>query len=624
MDLYQRNYQALKTRQTEEWSAELMEKLDETDRENDCLFGIAQVDGREVLYAQKDEEQFQLDSLYDSDEFLDMWFRGQSTKVGYQTKAFFYGLGNGMYARKLLKELPDDGLLCVYEPSVGNIDFLLKNFDYQDVFSDKRFVLLVEGCLKVQLNARLMDYITYADVSVMIVQSYLNYNRLYADNYSSYMNELQIAVRAVNSTQNVYDRYGEQYFKNTIENIPYLYCSKSLHQLSTRIPQQLPAIIVAAGPSLDKNIEELKNAKNRALIIAVDSSLRVLLKHDIVPDLVVSIDGVKMPAHFDYPGADRVPLVCLMNTNYRIVEKHHGITFFTNDLNPHLQKFFTEQNLFLPVVGSGGSVANTAMSVAEIMDMKTIILVGQDLAYTDNKTHSVDSVRGSWGTDASKLEGMMVEGYDGQQVWSSTEYELYRLWIEEEILTHPELKIINATEGGAKIKGTEQMTLRDAIARECSDSYNMAELIEGTPDFMDKEQKAAFVSYMNQVPEELEECLKKVQNNKRLYQKMQELIYNGKYRTKELKRLLEQTTQYSDYLDQAPVMEYVKNLIQKESSAIIHDLHKVSDDERDDLKEITRNTVHYLEDMEQGIRKAKTYICERLPIVWEKAGQGLI
>ena len=98
MDLYQKNHQALKTRQTEEWSAELLEKLDETDRENDCPFGIAQVDGREVLYAQKDEEQFQLDSLYDSDEFLDMWFRGQSTKVGYQTKAFFYGLGNGMYA----------------------------------------------------------------------------------------------------------------------------------------------------------------------------------------------------------------------------------------------------------------------------------------------------------------------------------------------------------------------------------------------------------------------------------------------------------------------------------------------------------------------------------------------
>lgn len=630
VDLYQKNYEALRERAIqkgtdevciEEWSFRLTEKLKETEGKAESAFGVAQVAGRNVLFAEKDGKQLQLDSLYDSESFLDIWFEGQPVKVGYKTKMFFYGLGNGMYARRLLKELPEDGLLCVYEPSIGDLAFLLQNFDYSDIFSDKRLVLLVEECLTKKLNAYFMDYCTYVDIQVMMIQHYLNYNRLYTDNYYDYMNELQIAVRAVNSTQNVMDRYGRQYFVNSIENLSYLHQSKSLHQLSKRLPKDLPAIIVAAGPSLDKNVEELKAAKNRALIIAVDSSLRVLLKHDIMPDLVVSIDGVKMTSHFDYPGVENVPLICLMNTNHKILERHNGMKFFIHDLNNYLQTFFGEHDLLLPLVGSGGSVANSAMSIAQTMELNPIILVGQDLAYTDNKTHSVDSVRGSWGKDASKLDGMFVEGYDGKPIWSSTEFELYRLWIEEEILTNPNLRVINATEGGAKIQGAEQKTLRETIAEVCANSYDMEEIVKGTPDFFSDEQKDEFVAYMNRLPEELEICLKKAQSNKRLYQKMQELAYTGKYKPEELRRLSTRSQEYNDYLDKALAMEYVKDLIQTESSAILHDLHKVSDDEVSDLKNITKNTVDYLTVMEKGIQDAKAYVDEHLPLVWERISQ---
>ena len=619
MDLFQKNYDAFADREVEEWSLDLAARLNKEAGKEECKLGVAEVAGRNVLCAEHEGKQFQLDSLYDTEAFLDVWYAGQKTKVGYKSKAFFYGLGNGMYARKLLKELPEDGLLCVYEPTVANIRFLFANFDYQDILSDKRLVLVVGDCLSKKLNAYFIDYLSYVDISVMIIQHYLNYNRIYTDDYYDYMYELQTAVRAINSTQSVVSRYGRQYFYNGIENLPYLYRSKSLHELSKRLPKRKPAIIVAAGPSLDKNVEELKKAKNKALIIAVDSSIRVLLKHGIVPDLVVSIDGVKMPSHFDYPGVSEVPLVCLMNTNYNIVHKHNGITFFMNDLNAYLQIFYKENRLLLPLVGSGGSVANSAMALAVVMEHNPIILVGQDLAYTDNKTHSVDSVRGSRGTDASKLDGMMVEGYDGKPIWSSTEFELYRLWIEEQIMTITDLRVINATEGGAKIQGAEQMTLREAIEAECSETVDMERIIKETPDFFSDEQKEAFKEYVNRVPEELETCLKKVQNNKRLYQKIQEMVYGSKCKVSELKRLLEQTSEYNDYLDEAPAMEYVRDLIQIESSDVLHNLHKTSDDEMEDLKMITKSMISYLETMEKGINEAKTYMETRLPVIWEAA-----
>ncbi len=623
MAFYIKNKEALEKRKDEEWIRDLLEALEKVDGQSESIFDVADVAGKKVLCANVEGGQLQLDSLYDSDVFLDMWYKGQKRKVGYKTKVFFYGLGNGMYVRKMLGELPEDGLLFVYEPTVHNLDFLFRNFEYQSLLADKRLILLAPEMLKKKLNSYFTDKCTYPDMPGMIVQHYLNYNRLYETDYYDYMNELQIAVRSINSTQNVFDRYGKRYFQNSIENLPYLYNSKSLHELSKRIPEGLPAIIVAAGPSLDKNVEELRAAKDKALIIAVDSSIRVLLKHGIIPDLVMSIDGVKMTSHFDYPGVEEVPLVCLMTTNCQLVDKHHGMSFFTNDLNIHLEKFFQKHRLLLPLTGSGGSVANSAMSLAQIMDMKTIILVGQDLAYTDNKTHSVDSVRGSWGEDASKKEGMMVEGYDGKPIWSSTEFELYRIWIEEEIMTNPTLKLINATEGGAKIKGAIQMTLRDAIATECTESYNMKEIVQGCVNFFSEEQKADFEEYINKLPEELDECLHKVQSNKRLYQKMQELIYTGKYHSNEMKRLSAQTTEYNDYLDNALVMEYVNHLIHTESSEVLHNLHRVNEDEREDLKTITKSTLHFLETMEQGILDAKKYIEDRLPAIWEKAKQEL-
>lgn len=45
--------------------------------------------------------------------------------------------------------------------------------------------------------------------------------------------------------------------------------------------------------------------------------------------------------------------------------------------------------------------------------------------------------------------------------------DLYRKWFESQIVRYPRLDVIDATEGGAKIEGSEIMTLKEAIEREC-------------------------------------------------------------------------------------------------------------------------------------------------------------
>ena len=52
----------------------------------------------------------------------------------------------------------------------------------------------------------------------------------------------------------------------------------------------IPVIIVSAGPSLDKNVKELRKAQGKAFIIVVDAALRTVLQAGVQPDIVCTID----------------------------------------------------------------------------------------------------------------------------------------------------------------------------------------------------------------------------------------------------------------------------------------------------------------------------------------------
>ena len=63
-------------------------------------------------------------------------------------------------------------------------------------------------------------------------------------------------------------------------------------QLCDILPTDIPAIVVSAGPSLNKNIVELRKAKNKAFIVAVDTAVKPLVKAGIIPDLYVVVDVI--------------------------------------------------------------------------------------------------------------------------------------------------------------------------------------------------------------------------------------------------------------------------------------------------------------------------------------------
>lgn len=558
------------------------EAFDESPK-SDMTVGVDVVCDKKVLYTVQNAETYQLDTLYDTDQLMELWYQNLP-KIYFRSKILMFGLGNGMYVKKILRETSDDVTMIVYEPALSILQVVMQEYDISELLCSKRVTLLVNQYMGKTLDDSFSDLLEYTDIEDFIYKSYLNYNRLYKKEYQEYMNVLQNVCSAINSSQSVIGRYGKDYYENTFANFRFFLKGKSLRSLNSRMPKDIPAIIVAAGPSLDKNILQLKAAQGKAFIIAVDSALRPLVRNHIIPDICISIDGKKKTAHFDDEETRDIPLICYLISHREILSRHRAEKFFLNDLNHHIQHFFSQNNMVLPIVTSGGSVANDAFSVLQILGFQTIILIGQDLALTGNKSHADATLVGELGWMADHYQDLIeVEGIDGKPILSKPEYKLYCNWFEEQIVKYPEIKVIDATEGGAMIHGSVIETLEEAIRKECTKTVDMQKIISGCDFFFDEEQAHEMMQYMQRLPDNLELCLSQAKKGLQLYEKMMDYVYEDRYKSKEFVKLFQMTKQISETLDQCPDMEYIKNRIQEQTTAMLKGIYHNEDNERAEL-----------------------------------------
>jgi len=260
------------------------------------------------------------------------------------------------------------------------------------------------------------------------------------------------------------------------------------------------AVIVCAGPSLEKNINYLKLFRGKAAIIAVDTALRRLDRAGIMPDIAVAVDANEHNAK-DVRGLSEEMLNSILIADTisapAIVQAFKGPKAFLRCINfsldldgKPLPLSFPLDNLILEIIGreflpswqSGGSVSTNAFALAGIMKAKRVIFAGQDLAFTGKKTHvagvayeddmtemiSRFSSRESQEFKLHAGDEVFVEAWDGAKVQTNSTMREYLGWFELTIERGfaKGLEVIDATEGGAKKNGMIPMKLRD-IAELC-------------------------------------------------------------------------------------------------------------------------------------------------------------
>lgn len=224
-----------------------------------------------------------------------------------------------------------------------------------------------------------------------------------------------------------------------------------------------PGIVVSTGPSLNKNIELLREVADRAVIGGADASLKVLLKHGLKPDFVTSLERVIETAAL-FEGVTEEDAEGVYFAACPVVMPETLAAFKGEEIMVY-RPFATFQWLGMDkgYVDTGPSAGNMAFNVLKYMGCNPIILIGQDLAFAGEKTHAEGTHygdqqdSGAWAKDV-----FIVEGNDEPTVRTTRIWEMFRQTYERDIAAFNG-RVINATEGGAKIRGTELMTLREAI-----------------------------------------------------------------------------------------------------------------------------------------------------------------
>lgn len=264
--------------------------------------------------------------------------------------------------------------------------------------------------------------------------------------------------------------------EHNLKNTQYILQSKDVSYLKEAF-KNVPAIVVAAGPSLNKNIEQLHKAKNKAVIIAVDTIVHRLLQENIIPDFVCSIERISEVYDYFYKDKDipaEVTLVGPAVLDTRIFEEYKGelLIPFRNEINETawLQKMFglNEDT----GISMGSSCAHVAFGLAEHMGCSPIILVGQDLAYgaSESETHASGTTYDNQEQKVTvKRDQDVVEGYYGGMVTTTKIWIQFKVWFEKRI-GEENLHVIDATEGGARIFYTEQLSLQEALQNYCQTS----------------------------------------------------------------------------------------------------------------------------------------------------------
>lgn len=416
-------------------------------------------DNIEILKVNNNGKDIYIGSKYNMNSLIGKFLMDIEEDIESDSILIIYGFGTGEHIKRLSEKFPQN-MILVFEPNLELKEFI-----------SKQTWILENNHLKVICDESIGVY-EYIETNIEVfkftkikISSFANYKNVYSQGYKKFREDINVVIKKHIIISQTYMEFNQRWFEATLNNIPGILKSNSINEYINRFKNK-PAIIVSAGPSLEKNIKELKDAKDKIMIISGGRTLKPLLNIDIKPDLLSIIDSGEPSYKLveDYINDIDIPLFFYEKTNEKVIEAHKGRKIFA-----------TQSDLIRKIVNkdvldciSGGSVAHSMTRAAIEMGCNPIIFIGQDLAYTNERTHAaISKYKYAKTVENAEVEftDSMVEAVDGGTVRTSAILNTFRIELEELIQKYPDLEFINATEGGARIKGTTEIPLKECIEK---------------------------------------------------------------------------------------------------------------------------------------------------------------
>ncbi len=528
-----------------------------------------------------------------------------------------FGFANGSFLREALKIVNDSIKVMVYEPSAEIFMQAINSIDLSDVLCDRRVTIAVEGINAEQFNISFCNNLRAQNKNTCKHIKLPKYVDLFPKESEKYAEMLTTAYNKLQMTQNTFVQLGQLICKNNILNMKYLPGSRSGEDFIDIFPEDMAAIVVSAGPSLAKNKHLLKEAKGKALIMVVDTAINHIMDMGIEPDMIVTMDHGKHLKYFKGHDLSNIPFVIIPDSNneaLRIAKPNEVI--FTAAESRLWTNIMRENGTDLKPLEIGGSVATAAIATLIKWSFKRIILMGQDLAFTENVMHIGE---GSKEYDFSTGSYLYVKGINGEDIVTRLDYHSYLKWIERQAFDNSQVEIIDATEGGALIQHTKVMDLRAAIDEYCTQDFDIRNIINNVPKIMLEEGQQYIVDRLNKVKSNIKRMRLKFSEGALDSHRGAVMLGRGDFNVKELKKINSNMQRVDEMFLNAEERELLTKISAKADNAFEEDMYQA---EADDIKESIRMYIkceEYYSSLADACVKLGEFIEECL---MEMEGQG--
>lgn len=388
----------------------------------------------------------------------------------------FSGIGLGYHIRSLFDRAGNQTVVIVIEPEPGVIREALWQNDFSKEIAQSRLTFLIRPD-KGHMHEKLTPH-----ASTMLLGTSLQaltYTKLWHSDFhvqmrsffTDYMSFSRMSFITALGNCRVTQ-------SNVANNLANYVCCPTIDTLHRRF-QGYPAIIVSAGPSLSRNVELLKQAKGKAVIIAVQTTFKMLKNMGIEPDFVTSLDYSPISKRF-FEGVEdfgQVQLIAEPKAAWPVLDIYRGRKRL-------LQNEFADLCLGTLAkkregLRSGSTVAHLSFYLAEYLGADPIILIGQDLGFSDNLYYAPgNAVHDIWSVELNRFCSLemkewerivrnrpilrKVEDIHGRTIFTDEQMFTYLQQFERDF-AQTASTVIDATEGGTRKQNTREMPLAQAL-----------------------------------------------------------------------------------------------------------------------------------------------------------------
>ncbi len=394
------------------------------------------------------------------------------------------GVGAGYHLEELFDTYPTKNKVVI-EPDIGVFVKLMTVRDIRHLITAKNTLFIVsdntEHIAKVFLGLR-----EDGQIDSVLFTELLSYRTAYDEWWTSLKKDFIKYSKLHEININTSVVFSKDWIENFFENIIQLIQSVNLDSYESRL-KGVPAVIVSAGPSLNKNLHLINKIKDKAVIISAGSSINILEKNGVTPHIMVGVDGGEGESRiFNNVKASDIYFAYSSSIHHEGLKNYKGpkLYFKTNVLE-YTSWFEKEMDLNTKDLRSGASVSNLALDIARLMGCDPIILVGQDLSYANLQSYADGAVLKDEQDKILKQNIEKMNKYylkekdiNGNIVYTIPSMISMKIYFEEYVKLYPKVTYLNGSEGGLPIKGIPNKPLSEIIDQYCQNESEINNILE--------------------------------------------------------------------------------------------------------------------------------------------------